>query len=61
MALDEGEDGVEGGRGKRVRIVLVPSFSRTGVLVLVNMRTLNVKTVCFSTEGMTGGAAEEQS
>ena len=38
------------------RIVLVPRFAETGVLVLVNMRTLNVKTVKFAVQGMTGGA-----
>lgn len=38
----------------RCRIVLVPGFANTGVLVLVNLRTLDVKTVDFAVEGMTG-------
>ena len=39
----------------RCRIVLVPSFRKTGTVVLVNLRTLDVKTVSFATENM-GGA-----
>ncbi|KAF5367199.1 hypothetical protein D9758_003926 [Tetrapyrgos nigripes] len=39
---------------KRCRIVLLPSFAKTGTLVLVNMRTLGVKTVKFAVKGMTG-------
>ncbi|KAF8631413.1 hypothetical protein AX17_005091 [Amanita inopinata Kibby_2008] len=34
------------------RIVTIPSFSETGTLVLINVRTLDVKTVKFTTEGM---------
>lgn len=41
-------------KDKRCRLVLVPSFSETGVLVLINMRTLDVKTVRFAVEGMSG-------
>ncbi len=33
---------------KRCRIVLVPNFHETGTVVLVNLRTLDVKTVSFS-------------
>ncbi|KAI0797778.1 DNA polymerase alpha/epsilon subunit B-domain-containing protein [Abortiporus biennis] len=40
---------------KRCRIVLVPSFKETGVVALVNLRTLEVKTMCFSVQGMNGG------
>jgi len=39
----------------RCRIVMVPSFSRTGILVLINLRTLDVKCVNFSVMGMTSG------
>lgn len=39
----------------RCRIVMVPSFSRTGILVLINLRTLDVKCVKFSVMGMTSG------
>ncbi|TFY83458.1 hypothetical protein EWM64_g567 [Hericium alpestre] len=35
---------------KRCRIVLVPSFAETGMLVLVGLRTLNAKVVKFSVE-----------
>jgi DNA polymerase delta subunit 2 len=41
-----GEDGEE-----RCRIVLVPEFSETGVMVLVNMQTLAVKTIKFGLYG----------
>jgi DNA polymerase delta subunit 2 len=42
----------------RCRIVMIPEFSRTGVLVLINPRTLEVKTVTFAVEGMSGGGEE---
>jgi DNA polymerase delta subunit 2 len=45
----DGDDG-----DKRCRIVLVPSFAETGVMVLVNMITLRVRTVRFTVQGMTG-------
>jgi len=45
----------EGGKKVRCRIVMVPNFARTGGLVLVNLRTLEVKVVYFGVEGMTGG------
>jgi DNA polymerase delta subunit 2 len=51
------EDG-DGGR-KRCRILLVPAFAKTGLLVLVNLRTLDVKTVEFGVQGMTGGPAND--
>ncbi|THG94729.1 hypothetical protein EW026_g6796 [Hermanssonia centrifuga] len=43
---------------KRCRIVLVPGFRESGTLVLVNLRTLAVRTVSFAVEGMTGGEVE---
>jgi DNA polymerase delta subunit 2 len=43
---------------KRCRIVLVPIFAETGVMVLVNMRTLEVKTVEFAVQGMTGAGGK---
>ncbi|KAJ3515561.1 hypothetical protein NLJ89_g1677 [Agrocybe chaxingu] len=43
----------------RCRIVLVPSFAHTGILVLINLRTLAVKTVNFGVHGMTTGRAVE--
>lgn len=53
MVVDE-----EGGAGARCRIIMVPVFAKTGVLVLVNLRSLEVKTVAFAVEGMTGGGEE---
>lgn len=41
---------------KKCKIVLVPGFAETGVLALVNLRTLGVKSVQFAVKGMTGGA-----
>jgi len=45
---------------QRCRLVMVPEFSKTGVLVLVNIRTLDVKTVCFGTEGKNGKAEDAE-
>lgn len=50
----------EGGAEKRCRVVLVPAFAETGVLVLVNLRTLAVKTVQFAVEGMASGGIGEE-
>ncbi|OBZ75864.1 DNA polymerase subunit delta-2 [Grifola frondosa] len=55
---ERGEEGEGEGGDKRCRIVLVPGFRETGVLVLVNMRTLAVKTVQFAVEGMSAGGGE---
>ena len=43
---------------KRCRIVLVPGFRETGMLVLVNSRTLGVKVVRFAVEGMSAGGSK---
>ncbi|OSD02849.1 hypothetical protein PYCCODRAFT_1410345 [Trametes coccinea BRFM310] len=43
---------------KRCRIVLVPSFRETGLLVLVNLRTLAVRKVQFAVAGMNAGGNE---
>ncbi|KIJ17329.1 hypothetical protein PAXINDRAFT_175820 [Paxillus involutus ATCC 200175] len=45
---------------RRCRVVLVPSFSETGVLVLVNMRTLDVRRVNFGIEGMSAGGGQAE-
>ena len=50
----------DGGGEKRCRVVLVPSFAETGILALVNLRTLAVKTVHFAVEGMTGGVPGQE-
>ncbi|KAF5324645.1 hypothetical protein D9611_004389 [Ephemerocybe angulata] len=57
--LVEGEDLKK--RKIQCRVVMVPNFSRTGTLVLVNLRSLEVKCVQFGVSGMTGagGAPEE--
>ncbi|KZT65450.1 hypothetical protein DAEQUDRAFT_759330 [Daedalea quercina L-15889] len=60
--VDDGgecERGMEGEGGeRRCRVVLVPAFKQTGVLVLLNLRTLAVRTVQFAVEGMAGGGEE---
>ncbi|KAI0781162.1 DNA polymerase alpha/epsilon subunit B-domain-containing protein [Trametes elegans] len=43
---------------KRCRIVLLPKFRESGVLVLVNLRTLAVRKVQFAVEGMSVGGKE---
>ncbi|KDR73479.1 hypothetical protein GALMADRAFT_141966 [Galerina marginata CBS 339.88] len=43
----------------RCRIIMAPSFAQTGVLVLVNLRTLAVKCVNFSVHGMTTGGKDD--
>ncbi|KAF7791237.1 hypothetical protein EIP86_002251 [Pleurotus ostreatoroseus] len=52
------ERGRDGEAEKRCRVVLVPGFRETGTLVLVNLRSLAVRTVCFAVEGMTSGSKE---
>jgi len=41
---------VEGDRGQRVRLVLLPSFALTGTIVLVNIGTLDVHPITFSVD-----------
>lgn len=43
------------------RVILVPDFSQTGILVLISLKTLEVKIIKFALEGMTGGPAFESS
>jgi DNA polymerase delta subunit 2 len=57
LVAEESED-QEGGARIRCRIVMVPDFARTGKLVLVDLRSLEVRTVTFAVEGMTGGGEE---
>lgn len=47
LILNLGEDG-----GRRTRIILLPRFSQSGCLTLVNAQTLEVKTVSFKVSGM---------
>ncbi|KAJ7694131.1 DNA polymerase alpha/epsilon subunit B-domain-containing protein [Mycena rosella] len=48
----------DGKAQQRCRVVLVPRFADTGMLVLVNLRTLDVKCVKFGIKGMSGGSAD---
>ncbi|KAJ6547330.1 DNA polymerase alpha/epsilon subunit B-domain-containing protein [Mycena capillaripes] len=43
---------------KKCRVVLVPRFADTGILVLVNLRTLDVKCVKFGIRGMCGSSED---
>ncbi|TFK55281.1 hypothetical protein OE88DRAFT_1674999 [Heliocybe sulcata] len=61
LVSEKGVPGLDGEEAdKRCRIVLVPKFSESGVLVLINLRTLEVETVGFSTEGIDSGGVEEE-
>lgn len=57
VASEDGSDRA----GRCCRIVLVPSFSQTGVLVLINLRTLEVQRVDFGVEGLSAGGGEQSS
>ncbi|KAJ7046545.1 DNA polymerase alpha/epsilon subunit B-domain-containing protein [Mycena alexandri] len=48
MIVEKGEGDVQ----KKCRLLLVPRFADTGTLVLVNLRTLDVKCVKFGVKGM---------
>ncbi|KAH7915994.1 hypothetical protein BJ138DRAFT_1109137 [Hygrophoropsis aurantiaca] len=52
----KGEDPPKNAR--RCRIVLIPNFAQSGVLVLVNLRTLGVRLVNFGVEGMSSGSGD---
>ncbi|KAK7023760.1 DNA polymerase subunit delta-2 [Favolaschia claudopus] len=43
---------------KRCRLILVPRFADTGILVLVNLRTLDAKPIKFKIQGMAGGSED---
>ncbi|GLB35301.1 putative DNA polymerase alpha/epsilon subunit B [Lyophyllum shimeji] len=57
IVVDEHENEEERSNA-RCRVVMVPEFARTGVLVLVNLRSLDVKTVTFAVQGMAGAGEE---
>jgi DNA polymerase delta subunit 2 len=58
--LVTGQEGMsKEGNPQRCRIVLVPSFALTGILVLVNLRNLDVKRIDFMVQGMRGGGETE--
>lgn len=65
MVVADKDEGNEGGVKKRCRVVLVPGFAESGMLVLVNLRTLKVKTRCFAVRGLgeeflTNGVKKEE-
>lgn len=39
---------LEGGDGQQVRVILIPRFSETGQIVVVDLDTLDVEIVMFS-------------
>lgn len=48
-------------RGSRqCRVVLLPSFAETGTLVLINMRTLEVRCVDFGVKGLRAGGGQTE-
>lgn len=58
-----GGESRDGKRSRKCRVVLVPNFSETGCLVLVNLRTLAVRCIHFTVAGMVAGGTsslEEQ-
>ncbi|KAJ7098142.1 DNA polymerase alpha/epsilon subunit B-domain-containing protein [Mycena belliarum] len=59
MVVEQDNDGKAGKAQKRCRIVLVPRFADTGLLVLLNLRTLDVKCVKFGIKGMSAGSSED--
>ncbi|KAJ7063081.1 DNA polymerase alpha/epsilon subunit B-domain-containing protein [Mycena amicta] len=52
MVRDKGDD------NKRCRVVLVPRFAETGILVLIHLRTLDVRCVHLGVEGVLAGQPE---
>ncbi|KAJ6623400.1 DNA polymerase subunit delta-2 [Mycena sp. CBHHK59/15] len=45
---------------KQCRIILVPRFADTGTLILVNLRTLEVKCITFAVKGMSGSSEDRE-
>lgn len=43
---------LNGPNGQKVRVILVPSFAETGIMVLVNLSTLECSAVHFSENGI---------
>jgi DNA polymerase delta subunit 2 len=57
MVVEKGESDSSKAQ-KKCRVVLVPRFADTGILVLVNLRTLEVKCVKFGISGMSGSSED---
>lgn len=49
------ESGEKSTSATKCRVVLVPGFAETGILVLLNLRTLDVRTERFAVAGMSSG------
>ncbi|KAF8448054.1 DNA polymerase alpha/epsilon subunit B-domain-containing protein [Boletus edulis BED1] len=47
-------------RSRQCRLVLLPSFTETGTLVLINMRTLDVHCVKFGVKGLSAGGGQAE-
>ncbi len=61
LVEDDGDEGLEDETErspKRCRIVLLPRFRESGLLVLVNLRTLEIRRVQFAVEGMSAGGGD---
>lgn len=59
-ALVGSEQDGERKKSRQCRVVLLPSFSETGTLVLVNMRTLDVRCVKFGVKGLSAGGGQAE-
>ncbi len=61
LVQDDGDEDLEDETErspKRCRIVLLPRFRESGLLVLVNLRTLEIRRVQFAVEGMSAGGGD---
>ncbi|KAH0830487.1 DNA polymerase alpha/epsilon subunit B-domain-containing protein [Lanmaoa asiatica] len=47
-------------RSRQCRVVLLPSFAETGTLVLINLRTLDVRCVNFGVKGLSAGGGQAE-
>ena len=49
-----------GNSGQRVLLVMVPEFSESKTSILVNLRTLDCRQVCFDASSLTGKQSGQQ-
>jgi len=47
-------------KSRQCRMVLIPSFAETGTLILINMRTLDVRRVNFGVKGLSSGGGQAE-
>ncbi|KAI9566522.1 DNA polymerase alpha/epsilon subunit B-domain-containing protein [Boletus coccyginus] len=57
-ALVSSEQDSKRKKSRQCRMVLIPSFAETGTLVLINMRTLDVRRVNFGVKGLSAGGGQ---